>query len=79
MYKTVSLYEASYLICEGFHIAGREVDKGKVTILFEYAPGLDQKVMSFHNGNGKASAKELFNAYRSLKDFVFDFIKTNRR
>jgi len=79
IYKTGSLYESSYLVCAGLKMTGREFENEKVVLLFVNSSKLDKEVMNFHNGTGKASAKDLFNSYRMLKDFVFDYIKNNRR
>jgi len=54
MYSTVSLYEASYLICEGHQISGREFeDNGKVAVLFESTPLLEKRILKYHNKGEK--------------------------
>ena len=70
-YPTQSLYEASFLLTQGFKLSGKRTDGSKTTLLFEDAPEVQQALMSFYNGDGTASAKSLFDFYRSLKDMVF--------
>ena len=70
-YSTQSLYEASYLMANGFLIISRKTDGQKTHILFEDTPKLKQAVMAFYNGDGMVNAKSFVNNYRSLKDMVF--------
>lgn len=66
-FRTQNLYQASYLLARGFRIAGKEWSGQKVTVIFEPHPDIDDAAMRFYN-DGKA----LFDAYRTLKDFVFE-------
>ena len=70
-YSTQSLYESAYLLSKGFKLISRDSTGQKTTLLFEDSSELKQAVMGFYNGEGTASAKTLFDAYRSLKDMVF--------
>ncbi len=71
MHTTQSLYEASYFLARGFKLISKDSSGQKVALLFENSPELNQAVIDYYNGAGKASAKALFDAYRSLKDMVF--------
>lgn len=70
-FKTQSLYEASYLLAKGFSLAGKEKTGDKVTILFDASSKLVEESLRFYNG-GKIEAKAMFDAYRTLKDYVFE-------
>lgn len=70
-YKVQSLYEASYLLVKGFSLTGKEDAGNKITLLFKDSPELRQEVLKFYNGGGIIEAKEVFDSYRSLKDYVF--------
>ncbi len=71
-HKTQSLYEGAFLLAKGFRLAGKEAPESgrKVLLVFEPHPDLDEAVMSFYNG-GRIEGKLLFDAYRTLKDLVF--------
>ena len=70
-HRTQSLYEGAYLLARGFKLAGKERTGQKVAVIFESHPDLAEAVMSFYNG-GRVEGKVLFDAYRTLKDFVFE-------
>ncbi len=70
-YQTQSLYEASFLLCKNFPIVSKDTNGQKTTLAFQDSPELRQSVFDFYNGVGAASAKSLFDFYRSLKDMVF--------
>ena len=70
-YSTQSLYECAYLLSKDFKLASKNSSGQKTKLLFEDTPELQQAVMDFYNESGKVSAKRLFDAYRSLKDMVF--------
>jgi len=70
-YKTQSLYEGSYLMARGFSLAGKEKAGNKITILFEHKPEICHEAMRFYNG-AKIEAKKYSDAYRTLKDYVFE-------
>jgi len=66
---TQNLYQAAYCLCRGFKILGTKRDGNKVSIIFEGA-GIEGKALDFYNGD-KVEAKAVFDAYRTLKDMVF--------
>ena len=69
LYGTESLYEASFCLSKGHKLAGKEKQGDKYVV---YLEGKDPHlaVMDYYNG-GKVEARKLFDAYRSLKDYVF--------
>jgi hypothetical protein len=69
-YRTQNLYEASYLLCRGHRIQGTERLGTKITLLFEGSGEVQQDALGFYNG-GRVKAKEYSDAYRTLKDMVF--------
>jgi len=70
-YNTISLYEASYLLCKGYKPI-RTIPSGKKsTIVFENSIELIKEVMSYHN-KGEAPAKKLTECYQEIKDLVFN-------
>jgi hypothetical protein len=70
-YKTQNLYEASFLLAKGFNLSGKEKAGSKVVLLFEYKPEISEAAMAFYNGS-LIQAKKFSDAYRTLKDFVFE-------
>ena len=72
IYKTQNLYEASFLMVKGFELVGKEKTLNKVMLLFKNDVEIQGGVLEFYNGEGKVSAKKLSDAYRSLKDFIFE-------
>ncbi len=69
-YRTQNLYEASFLLAKGYHLAGKEQDKNKVTVLFELGPEINHESMRFYNG-ASVEAKKYSDCYRTLKDYIF--------
>lgn len=69
LYFTQNLYEASYLVCIGCQVKGKERSGNKVRIKFE--PDAAQKALGFYNGD-KVEARTLTDIYRRLKDYVFE-------
>lgn len=69
-YRTQNLYEASFLTCRGFNFTHKERKGTKITLVFPDSQELNQCVAEFYAG-GSAKAKDLFNWYRDLKDYVF--------
>ena len=69
-YRTQNLYEASFLACRGFNFTHKEKSGSKVTLVFPNSQELVQAVAEFYAG-GTVRAKDLFNWYRDLKDYVF--------
>jgi hypothetical protein len=70
-YRVQNLYEASFLLAKGHKLVGKEKKENKVTLLFDATTGLVEDSLRFYNG-AKIEAKALFDAYRTLKDFVFE-------
>ncbi len=68
-FRTQNLYQAAFCLCEGFKILGTEQDGNKVSVIFE-GESVKAKALSFYNG-GRVEAKAYSDAYRSLKDMVF--------
>lgn len=69
-YRTTNLYEASFLTCRGFNFTGKERNRNKVVLIFPNSKELTDTVTEFYAG-GTVKAKELFDWYRTLKDYVF--------
>lgn len=69
-HSTMNLYEGSFLLCKGFKLAGKKKDDRKTVVFFEGA-GVRTKALEYYNG-GKVEAKALMDAYRTLKDYVFE-------
>ncbi len=70
LYSSQNLYEGAYLLCRGFKLAGKKQNGQKVLVLFE-GDHVQQEALKFYNG-GKVEAKALTDAYRTLKDYVFE-------
>ena len=68
-FKTQNLYQASYLLCQGFKLIRTESNGYKVTVIFE-GKDIEANALEFYNG-GWVEAKAYSDAYRSLKDIVF--------
>ncbi len=68
--KTQSLYESAFLLCQGFKLSGKEKAGNKVTLFFE-GQNVHAEAMKFYNG-AKVAAKAYSDAYRTLKDYVFE-------
>ena len=69
VYETENLYEASYLLCRGFKLAGKRREGNKFVVLIE-GKNVEQESLKYYH-NEPSGSKMLFDAYRSLKDFVF--------
>lgn len=69
LYSTQNLYEGAYCLCQGMKLAGKETTGNKVVIFFG---GKDARInaLKFYNG-GKVEAKAYADAYRTIKDYVF--------
>ena len=68
---TSNLYEASFLIARGFKINDIDKDAGRKAILYLEGEGIDDAVRDYYNG-GLVSGKAMTDAYRMLKDRVFE-------
>ncbi len=69
-YKTQNLYEASYLLAKGHHLSGTESKSFKITLLFADSELVRKDALGYYNG-GMIGAKAYSDAYRTLKDLVF--------
>ena len=70
VYMTQNLYEAAFCLCRGLKLAGKRRQGHKVVILFEGAE-VQAEALKFYNG-AKVEAKAFTDAYRTLKDYVFE-------
>ena len=70
-HATPNLYEASFLIARGFKINDIEKDAGRKAILYLEGEGMADAVRDYYNG-GLVSGKAMTDAYRMLKDRVFE-------
>ena len=70
-YRTPNLYEASFLLAKDFSLAGKERVGNKVIILFEDSEQIRKAALDYYNG-ANIRAKEYSDAYRTLKDYIFD-------
>lgn len=69
-YLLQNIYEASFLACRGFQFKGKENSGSKVALVYTNSQELQKAVIEFYSG-GKVSAKELFDWYRTIKDYIF--------
>lgn len=69
-HTTQNLYEGSYLLAKGFKLTGKD-DSNAKTILFFEGEGVNAESIKFYNG-GLIKAKAFADAYRTLKDYVFE-------
>lgn len=67
---TQNLYLGSFCLCQGLKLAGKLIDGKKASIVFE-GEAAEKKAMAFYNG-ARVEAKAYSDAYRSLKDYVFE-------
>ncbi len=74
-YSTTNLYESSYLLARGFQLSGIEKESDGKSILIFQGKGIREAGLFFYNG-GQIPAKAFADAYRTLKDLVF---QENRR
>lgn len=65
-----NLYQGAFCLCQGLKLSGKINDGKKVTIIFE-GKAAQEKAMAFYNG-ARVEAKSYSDAYRSLKDYVFE-------
>jgi hypothetical protein len=69
-YRTSNLYEAAYLLCKGYALAGKERVGKRTAVLFQAANGLQQGALDYYAG-ATVEARMLADKYRALKDFIF--------
>lgn len=70
IYETRNLYEAAYCLCRGFKLAGKERRGSKVVVFFT-GKDIQKEALGFYNG-AVVEAKALTDAYRTLKDYIFE-------
>ena len=70
LYSTQNLYEAAFCLCRGLKLAGKERQGNKITVQFQGASAKEE-ALKFYNG-AKVEAKAYSDAYRTLKDYVFE-------
>ena len=68
-FSTQNLYQAAYCMTCGFKIVGTEREGNRVSVIFQ-GNGIKAKALNFYNGE-KVEAKAVFDAYRTIKDMVF--------
>ena len=69
LYATQNLYEAAFCLCRGLKLVGKERQGNKVVVQFQ-GVAVKEEALKFYNG-GKVEAKAYSDAYRTLKDYIF--------
>ena len=69
MHRTSNLYEAAFLLSQGFKLTGKE-RTGAKTILCFSGDEIETAVLSFYD-DGQVKARLYSEAYKKLKDFIF--------
>ena len=69
-YRTSNLYEAAYLLCRGYGLAGKEKAGKRTVVLFRATNGVQQAALDYYAG-AVIEARMLADKYRALKDYVF--------
>lgn len=69
-YTTQNLYEGAFLLCKGFNLAGKKKEGAKVLIMFK-GNEASETALRYYNG-AKVEAKAFTDAYRTLKDYIFE-------
>ena len=70
LFVTQNLYQAAYCLCRGFQLAGKRREGVKTSVIFE-GQKVAEEAMRFYN-HGTVEAKAYSDAYRTLKDYVFE-------
>ena len=71
VFVTQNLYQGAYCLCRGFKLAGKQREGAKVLVAFE-GKNVKEEALKFYNGGAKVEAKAYSDAYRTLKDYVFE-------
>ena len=71
------LYLCAFLLTKEHNILGFQQNGHKVSLHFSRSPAIEKDVMAYYN-QGKATASRLFDAYRRLKDMVFQTLKEKK-
>ena len=69
-YGTQNLYEAAFCLSKGFKLAGKS-QQGKKFIVYFEGKNIREEAIKFYNG-AKVEAKGYSDAYRTLKDYIFE-------
>ena len=69
-FVTQNLYQAAYCLCRGFQLTGKQREGVKASVIFE-GERVAEEAMRFYN-HGTVEAKAYSDAYRTLKDYVFE-------
>lgn len=70
VFTTQNLYQGAYCLCRGFSLIGKASKGTKVFVIFK-GENIQKEAMKFYNG-AKVDAKALTDAYRTLKDYIFE-------
>jgi len=70
VFETQNLYQGAYCLCRGFTLVGKKREGAKILVTFK-GKNAQTEAMRFYNG-AKVEAKALTDAYRTLKDYVFE-------
>ena len=77
-YRTSNLYEATYLLCRGYALAGKERIGKRTAVLFALKNGVQQAALDYYAG-ATVEARKFADKYRALKDFIFSDMTGNRQ
>lgn len=69
-YRTSNLYEATYLLAQGYPLAGKERVGKRTAVLFALKNGVQQAALDYYAG-ATVEARKFADKYRALKDFIF--------
>ena len=64
------MYEATYLLCQGYRLAGKEKVGKRTAVLFMATNGLQQATLDYYAG-AVVEARQFADRYRALKDYIF--------
>lgn len=71
-YRTKDLAEASFLYASGERLIGLDNDSGKYWFIFADQGCCEQLISKYWQKEAQVNAKEYSDAFRSLKDLVFN-------
>lgn len=69
-FSTQNLFQAAYCLAQGFKVKGTRRENLRVAVILE-GQNIQQEALKYYNG-GKVEALAYSNAYRTLKDMVFE-------
>ncbi len=64
------MYEATYLLCRGYVLSGKERVGKRTAVLFSLKNGIQQAALDYYAG-ATVEARKFADKYRALKDYVF--------